>query len=196
MNDINETKRVFMKYYDLWEVNAIKWKAKRESWLNSPLDVLDTFEMEDTISTCLNQLSRLNKLFTINVNIKELIEMLLKEIHQFNCYYEVIIQLRHESFKDKHFNMLINEIYSSRANKPEIQSFTIDQLINDKIFEYTKEITKIANAAKIEYNIYLVIDNLQKRLQHRVIRCFQLQIGTMKQYNFIRNLEDIIFELS
>jgi hypothetical protein len=54
MNEINDTKKKFMKYYDLWEVNIIKWKAKRESWLNSSLDALDIFEMEDTISSCLN----------------------------------------------------------------------------------------------------------------------------------------------
>ncbi len=60
--------------------------------------------------------------------------------------------------------MLIEEIFTNKSSKPEIQTYTIDQLIQDKIFEYSKEITRIANTARIEYNIYMVIDNLSKRL--------------------------------
>ena len=132
----------------------MRWKYKSEQWLESALVTLDVIDMEDTINSCLSTLHRLQKQFICNVPIRDLVSLLLSEVHRFNAYLECMLQLKHKSFKSKHFALLVNSVYLNRVSKPDMLHLSLGALIEDKVFDHSKEIFKIANIAKIEFNIH------------------------------------------
>ena len=60
-----------MKYVELWEITAIKWKYRSEIWMGNPLEILDLQEMDETINYSLVNLNRLRQIFALNLNIKD-----------------------------------------------------------------------------------------------------------------------------
>eukprot|EP00505_MAST-04D_sp_SCG-Rhode-Island_P000545 Stramenopile-MAST_4_protein_545 len=147
----------------LWDALQT-WRVTTTSWLEIPFETIDTFEME--------KISQIY--FKIAVMSEKKLEdspvplLLRSRVEDFKLTLPVIIDLRAENLKERHWNAIHN-IVGYKING--VSGFSVGELIEKKIMHFSEEINTVAvealNEAILEGMLEKVV-NLWKRQEFEV----------------------------
>ena len=114
--DIDEAYEDFMNYAKLW-ILADDWTYKKTNWMEQPLPSgqtnsitsNDVREMQSMLENGGRTLREVELFFKKNdEKLLPLIQQLNVEILEFSKIYEVILQVKDESFKNEHWNQIFS----------------------------------------------------------------------------------------
>ena len=69
----------------------------------------------------------------------------MSEVNKFSGHLGVIVLLKEESFRERHWQLLWNELYANITNKPDHKTIPLERLFQDKLMNFTSTIYKLSN---------------------------------------------------
>ena len=95
----------FKPYFDLW-TTVEEWKKSYNSWLNDPFDEVDAGKVEETVDNSIKTLFKSKELSQIT----KIAETLKADVDLFKPEVPVLMALRTDGMKDRHWDMLTQAI--------------------------------------------------------------------------------------
>ena len=101
----------FKPYFDLW-TTVEEWKKSYNSWLNDPFDEVDAGKVEETVDNSIKTLSGVIRFFKSKElsQITKIAETLKADVDLFKPEVPVLMALRTDGMKDRHWDMLTQAI--------------------------------------------------------------------------------------
>lgn len=97
----------FKAYYDLWTTVEV-WKNSHAGWINDPFDEVDASAIEDTVDNANKTMAQVIRFFRDKElpAILGIAEQIKKEVELFKPHVPVLVGLRTEGMKDRHWESL------------------------------------------------------------------------------------------
>lgn len=183
----------FKNFVDLWEYFA-KWERESDSWLNSPILELGAGGIMKTVDEGKSLLKKLNDYFKENIYQKSLITIYLSKINKFDSQNMKSIKIiTHPSFRKRHWNRLIKEIYYNKDHPP-LKRLTLKILLTAGIMNHKSLLQLLEKQALSEYYIDLKIKSVERSLLALKIR--PVSLGAKLNFSMLINKAYIMNELS
>ncbi|EAR86276.2 dynein heavy chain family protein (macronuclear) [Tetrahymena thermophila SB210] len=179
--NIQEDAFNFRTYDQLWKYTS-EWKMKKEEWLKKPLlshnvggfTNADIKEISSTLDQGIKTLKEVEPYFKqYNQKLMPLIETLTSDIGQFERVYELLVQVKHESFKSEHWAQIFEVMYQDNQKKVDemlaclkTPQFNLSFLIANNALEHLGFVSNIAGEAQEEFKSQETIDNLKNEFQN------------------------------
>jgi dynein heavy chain len=142
----------FKSYYDLWTV-VETWKKTYHSWLYDPFDEIDASGVETLVDDSAKTISACIRFFRDKDDLRKILkiaEEMRTGIDDFKPQVPILMALRTDGMKDRHWEMLSEKI--GFEVKP-YEGFTYQKCMEMKLTEYTEQVVDIGEKAGKEYNI-------------------------------------------
>jgi dynein heavy chain len=142
----------FKSYYDLWTV-VETWKKSHHSWLYDPFDEIDASGVETLVDDSAKTISACIRFFRDKDDLRKILkiaEEMRTGIDDFKPQVPILMALRTDGMKDRHWEMLSEKI--GFEVKP-YEGFTYQKCMEMKLTEYTEQVVDIGEKAGKEYNI-------------------------------------------
>jgi dynein heavy chain len=141
----------FRQYYDLWTVVDM-WKKNHHSWINDPWDEVDATNVEEVVDTSFKTMGQVIRYFRDKElpGILKIAEAIKKEVESFKEYAPVLVGLKTEGMKERHWDAL------SKAVKKEVrphEGFNFKECMDMGLVEYGEVCEDIGEKAGKEYAI-------------------------------------------
>jgi dynein heavy chain len=106
-SSIQAMQKEFKPYYDLWTV-VETWKKSHASWLNDPFDEIDAQQVEDCVDNSAKVMAQVLRYFRDKElpDILKIAEGVRVQVEEFKPQVPVVVALRTEGMKDRHWEML------------------------------------------------------------------------------------------
>jgi len=106
-SSIQAMQKEFKPYYDLWTV-VETWKKSHASWLNDPFDEIDAQQVEDCVDNSAKVMAQVLRYFRDKElpDILKIAEGVRVQVEEFKPQVPVVVALRTDGMKDRHWEML------------------------------------------------------------------------------------------
>uniref|UniRef100_A0A8C5ZKT2 Dynein axonemal heavy chain 1 n=1 Tax=Marmota marmota marmota TaxID=9994 RepID=A0A8C5ZKT2_MARMA len=148
----------FQPYLDLW-TTASDWLRWSESWMNDPLIAIDAEQLEKnvvesfkTMHKCIKQFKDIQACQDVALDIRARIE-------EFKPYIPLIQGLRNPGMRNRHWDILSNEININVRPKANL---TFSRCLEMNLQDHIESISKVAEVAGKEYAIEQALDKMEK----------------------------------
>jgi dynein heavy chain len=128
------------------------WKKNHHSWVNDPFDEIDASNVEEIVDHAFKTMGQVIRYFRDKElpGILKIAEGIKKEVEAFKPHYPVLVALKTEGMKERHWDML------SKAVKKEVrphEGFNYKECMDMGLHEFTEECVDIGEKAGKEFAI-------------------------------------------
>lgn len=174
-DNLSRMVKEFQPYLDLW-TTASDWLRWSESWMNDPLSAIDAEQLEKNViesfktmhkcvkqfkdipgrqpsqpvPSCLACASSLSPLSALPTACQEVALDIRTRIEEFKPYIPLIQGLRNPGMRNRHWDMLSNEININVRPKANL---TFARCLEMNLQDHIESISKVAEVAGKEYTI-------------------------------------------
>lgn len=187
--DIEESLDRFTKIVDIWSA-LLEWETDSSNWIKASVLDLNASEISNKVSTMKKRIVKSMNYFKDNQEIHKLCMACINAINQFDInYMEMILILRDESFRERHWKELLLHIYKDE-NYPKLDKLNFKQLIDKNIKTHKSKINQLAEKARNEYIVEYKIEEIQKGMGNSQVA---LKILPLSKQMVIANSQSLFF---
>lgn len=142
----------FKAYYDLWTV-VEEWKKCYHAWLYEPFDEIDPAKVETLVDDSSKTISAAIRFFRDKDDLRKILKIaedMRTAIDDFKPQVPVVMALRTQGMKDRHWEMLSTKV--GFEVKP-YEGFTYQKCMEMKLTDHVEAVVDIGEKAGKEYNI-------------------------------------------
>ncbi|XP_048343305.1 LOW QUALITY PROTEIN: dynein axonemal heavy chain 1 [Sphaerodactylus townsendi] len=148
----------FQPFYDLW-TTASDWLRWSESWMNDPLSAIDAEQLEKNVNESFKTMHKCVKQFKDIPGCQDVAMEIRSKIEEFKPYIPLIQGLRNPGMRNRHWEMLSEEI---KINVKPKANLTFARCLDMKLQDHIEVIAKIAEIAGKEYSIENALDKMER----------------------------------
>ncbi|EDL24804.1 mCG3819, partial [Mus musculus] len=148
----------FQPYLDLW-TTASDWLRWSESWMNDPLSAIDAEQLEKNVIESFKTMHKCVKQFKDIPACQEVALDIRTRIEEFKPYIPLIQGLRNPGMRNRHWEVLSNEININVRPKANL---TFARCLEMNLQDHIESISKVAEVAGKEYAIEQALDKMEK----------------------------------
>ncbi|ERE91881.1 dynein heavy chain 1, axonemal-like protein [Cricetulus griseus] len=148
----------FQPYLDLW-TTASDWLRWSESWMNDPLSAIDAEQLEKSVVESFKTMHKCVKQFKDIPACQEVAFDIRARIEEFKPYIPLIQGLRNPGMRNRHWEILSNEININVRPKANL---TFARCLEMNLQDHIESISKVAEVAGKEYAIEQALDKMEK----------------------------------
>ncbi|XP_006892361.1 PREDICTED: dynein heavy chain 1, axonemal [Elephantulus edwardii] len=148
----------FQPYLDLW-TTASDWLRWSESWMNDPLSAIDAEQLEKNVVESFKTMHKCVKQFKDIPACQEVALDIRARIEEFKPYIPLIQGLRNPGMRNRHWELLSNEININVRPKANL---TFARCLEMNLQDHIESISKVAEVAGKEYAIEQALDKMEK----------------------------------
>ncbi|KAK7819786.1 hypothetical protein U0070_012392 [Myodes glareolus] len=148
----------FQPYLDLW-TTASDWLRWSESWMNDPLSAIDAEQLEKNVVESFKTMHKCVKQFKDIPACQEVALDIRARIEEFKPYIPLIQGLRNPGMRNRHWEILSNEININVRPKANL---TFARCLEMNLQDHIESISKVAEVAGKEYAIEQALDKMEK----------------------------------
>uniref|UniRef100_A0A670IKK4 Dynein axonemal heavy chain 1 n=1 Tax=Podarcis muralis TaxID=64176 RepID=A0A670IKK4_PODMU len=153
----------FQPFYDLW-TTASDWLRWADSWMNDPLSAIDAEQLEKNVNESFKTMHKCVKQFKdIPGSYRALKLEIRGKIEEFRPYIPLIQGLRNPGMRNRHWEMLSEEI---KINVRPKANLTFARCLEMKLQDHIEIIAKIAEIAGKEYSIEHALDKMEHEWEY------------------------------
>jgi hypothetical protein len=153
----------FTKVVDLWDT-LYEWDTNSNKWIMTPVLEFDAIDSSNKMAAIKKKMVKLLEFFKEKPELHKLCLSSINGINLYDInYMEIMLILRDESFKERHWKELLGTIFSSQAI-PELSTLNFKLLIEKNIRSHKSYITQLAELARNQYIFEFKIEEIQKSL--------------------------------
>ncbi|KAH0630033.1 hypothetical protein JD844_012597 [Phrynosoma platyrhinos] len=154
---LNRMVKDFQPFYDLW-TTASDWLRWAESWMNDPLSAIDAEQLEKNVNESFKTMHKCVKQFKEIPACQDVAMEIRGKIEEFRPYIPLIQGLRNPGMRNRHWEMLSEEI---KMNVKPKANLTFARCLEMKLQDHIEIISKIAEIAGKEYSIEHALDKME-----------------------------------
>ncbi|XP_072845881.2 dynein axonemal heavy chain 1 isoform X3 [Pogona vitticeps] len=147
----------FQPFYDLW-TTASDWLRWADSWMNDPLSAIDAEQLEKNVNESFKTMHKCVKQFKDIPACQDVAVEIRGKIEEFKPYIPLIQGLRNPGMRNRHWEMLSEEI---KINVKPKANLTFARCLDMKLQDHIEIIAKIAEIAGKEYSIEHALDKME-----------------------------------
>uniref|UniRef100_A0A452QQ37 Uncharacterized protein n=1 Tax=Ursus americanus TaxID=9643 RepID=A0A452QQ37_URSAM len=144
----------FQPFLDLW-TTASDWLRWSESWMNDPLSAIDAEQLEKNVIESFKTMHKCVKQFK-DIPGRQSSQA---RIEEFKPYIPLIQGLRNPGLRNRHWEVLSNEININVRPKANL---TFTRCLEMNLQDHIESISKVAEVAGKEYAIEQALDKMEK----------------------------------
>uniref|UniRef100_A0A8C0W387 Dynein axonemal heavy chain 1 n=1 Tax=Castor canadensis TaxID=51338 RepID=A0A8C0W387_CASCN len=148
----------FQPYLDLW-TTASDWLRWSESWMNDPLSAIDAEQLEKNVIESFKTMHKCVKQFKDIPACQDVALDIRARIEEFKPYIPLIQGLRNPGMRNRHWDILSNEININVRPKANL---TFARCLDMNLQDHIESISKVAEVAGKEYAIEQALDKMEK----------------------------------
>ncbi|XP_026529026.1 dynein heavy chain 1, axonemal [Notechis scutatus] len=148
----------FQPFYDLW-TTASDWLRWADSWMNDPLSAIDAEQLEKNVNESFKTMHKCVKHFKDIPACQDVAVEIRGKIEEFRPYIPLIQGLRNPGMRNRHWDMLSEEI---KINVKPKANLTFARCLEMKLQDHIEIIAKIAEIAGKEYSIENALDKMER----------------------------------
>uniref|UniRef100_A0A8C4M1C9 Dynein axonemal heavy chain 1 n=1 Tax=Equus asinus TaxID=9793 RepID=A0A8C4M1C9_EQUAS len=148
----------FQPYLDLW-TTASDWLRWSESWMNDPLSAIDAEQLEKNVIESFKTMHKCVKQFKDIPACQDVALDIRARIEEFKPYIPLIQGLRNPGMRNRHWDVLSNEININVRPKANL---TFARCLEMNLQDHIESISKVAEVAGKEYAIEQALDKMEK----------------------------------
>ncbi|XP_029774824.1 dynein heavy chain 1, axonemal isoform X2 [Suricata suricatta] len=148
----------FQPFLELW-TTASDWLRWSESWMNDPLSAIDSEQLEKNVIESFKTMHKCVKQFKDNPACQEVALDIRARIEEFKPYIPLIQGLRNPGMRNRHWDLLSNEININVRPKANL---TFARCLEMNLQDHIESISKVAEVAGKEYTIEQALDKMEK----------------------------------
>ncbi|XP_072576883.1 dynein axonemal heavy chain 1 isoform X1 [Vulpes vulpes] len=148
----------FQPYLDLW-TTASDWLRWSESWMNDPLSAIDAEQLEKNVIESFKTMHKCVKQFKDIPACQDVALDIRARIEEFKPYIPLIQGLRNPGMRNRHWEVLSNEININVRPKANL---TFARCLEMNLQDHIESISKVAEVAGKEYAIEQALDKMEK----------------------------------
>ncbi|XP_054832932.1 dynein axonemal heavy chain 1 [Eublepharis macularius] len=148
----------FQPFYDLW-TTASDWLRWSDSWMNDPLSAIDAEQLEKNVNESFKTMHKCVKQFKDIPACQDVAVEIRGKIEEFKPYIPLIQGLRNPGMRNRHWEMLSEEI---KINVKPKANLTFARCLDMKLQDHIEVIAKIAEIAGKEYSIENALDKMER----------------------------------
>ncbi|XP_032988956.1 dynein axonemal heavy chain 1 isoform X1 [Rhinolophus ferrumequinum] len=148
----------FQPYLDLW-TTASDWLRWSESWMNDPLSAIDAEQLEKNVIESFKTMHKCVKQFKDIPACQDVALDIQTRIEEFKPYIPLIQGLRNPGMRNRHWELLSNEI---NINVKPKANLTFTRCLEMNLQDHIESISKVAEVAGKEYAIEQALDKMEK----------------------------------
>ncbi|XP_032448113.1 dynein heavy chain 1, axonemal [Lynx canadensis] len=148
----------FQPFLDLW-TTASDWLRWSESWMNDPLSAIDSEQLEKNVIESFKTMHKCVKQFKDIPACQEVALDIRARIEEFKPYIPLIQGLRNPGMRNRHWEVLSNEININVRPKANL---TFARCLEMNLQDHIESISKVAEVAGKEYAIEQALDKMEK----------------------------------
>ncbi|XP_053075250.1 dynein axonemal heavy chain 1 isoform X4 [Acinonyx jubatus] len=148
----------FQPFLDLW-TTASDWLRWSESWMNDPLSAIDSEQLEKNVIESFKTMHKCVKQFKDIPACQEVALDIRARIEEFKPYIPLIQGLRNPGMRNRHWEVLSNEININVRPKANL---TFAHCLEMNLQDHIESISKVAEVAGKEYAIEQALDKMEK----------------------------------
>ncbi|CAK6435519.1 unnamed protein product [Pipistrellus nathusii] len=148
----------FQPYLDLW-TTASDWLRWSESWMNDPLSAIDAEQLEKNVIESFKTMHKCVKQFKDIPACQDVALDIRARIEEFKPYIPLIQGLRNPGMRNRHWEVLSNEININVRPKANL---TFARCLEMNLQDHIESISKVAEVAGKEYTIEQALDKMEK----------------------------------
>ncbi|XP_004631750.1 dynein heavy chain 1, axonemal [Octodon degus] len=148
----------FQPYLDLW-TTASDWLRWSESWMNDPLSAIDAEQLEKNVIESFKTMHKCVKQFKDIPACQDVALDIRARIEEFKPYIPLIQGLRNPGMRNRHWDILSNEININVRPKANL---TFARCLEMNLQDHIESISKVAEVAGKEYSIEQALDKMEK----------------------------------
>eukprot|EP01105_Mastigella_eilhardi_P025496 TRINITY_DN6953_c0_g1_i1.p1 TRINITY_DN6953_c0_g1~~TRINITY_DN6953_c0_g1_i1.p1 ORF type:complete len:4254 (+),score=1253.29 TRINITY_DN6953_c0_g1_i1:29-12763(+) len=185
---VEELMKKFEPVFTLWST-ASNWLIQHNTWIQSPFTSLSAEQMNKVVTSSNRVAARLLKvsrgqkdaLFTVATQLKQ-------KIDNFKVIMPLVTKLRHQGVRQRHWEMIANEIGFQLPAGDHADEFTLGYVIDAHLEKHSETINKITDVAIHEYTLESALDKMQTEL-----RAYTFQYSLFKETGtyFIHSTDDL-----
>ncbi|NXE09964.1 DYH1 protein, partial [Lophotis ruficrista] len=156
-SELSRMVKDFQPYYDLW-TTASDWMQWCESWMNDPLMEIEAEQLEKNVNDSLKTMQRCVKQFKDSPACQGVATEFRDKIEEFRPYVPLIQGLRSPGMRDRHWEMLSEDINIDIKLEP---SLTVGRCLEMNLLGHIESITKVAEIATKEYTIENALNKME-----------------------------------
>lgn len=188
-DEIGELLDRFTKIVEMW-TTLVEWETDSLNWVVIPVLDLNGGDISNKVTNTKKKMVKSMNYFKDIQEIHKLCMTCINSINQFDInYMDMILILRDESFKERHWNELLLHIYKEEVY-PKLEKLNFRQLIDKNIKAHKSKINQLAEKARNEYIVEYKIEEIQKDMGNRQI---SLKILPFSKQMIISNAQTLIF---
>jgi hypothetical protein len=159
----------FFKIVELWSV-FYDWSTSNQIWIDSIVPEVNSSEISQKIQFTRKKMTKLQEVFEHKPELNKLCMTCLNMVNIFDStYFEIISIVRHESFKDRHWRTLLQEMFLG-GNIPRLDKLTFRALLDKGLRNHRSLINIISEKAMSEFIIDNRIDDIEKSISNIYIQ--------------------------
>ncbi|XP_062056155.1 dynein axonemal heavy chain 1 [Lepus europaeus] len=148
----------FQPYLDLW-TTASDWLRWSESWMNDPLSAIEAEQLEKNVMESFKTMHKCVKQFKDIPACQDVALDIRARIEEFKPYIPLIQGLRNPGMRNRHWEVLSNEININVRPKANL---TFARCLEMNLQDHIESISKVAEVAGKEYAIEQALDKMEK----------------------------------
>ncbi|XP_058416307.1 dynein axonemal heavy chain 1 isoform X1 [Diceros bicornis minor] len=148
----------FQPYLDLW-TTASDWLRWSESWMNDPLSAINAEQLEKNVIESFKTMHKCVKQFKDIPACQDVALDIRARIEEFKPYIPLIQGLRNPGMRNRHWEVLSNEININVRPKANL---TFARCLEMNLQDHIESISKVAEVAGKEYAIEQALDKMEK----------------------------------
>ncbi|PHJ26108.1 dynein heavy chain axonemal protein, partial [Cystoisospora suis] len=148
----------FEPFSNLW-ITAADWARNRVQWIDGPFEKIDAAAMEKQVYGGIKLMHKVTRALREREieGVLNRAETVLSELEEFGPLVPVIVALRHDGMRDRHWEK-VSEAVGTRI-WPGMENFKLSNLLELKVTDFTDVIVETGELAAREY---LIEKSLQK----------------------------------
>lgn len=151
----------FEKVVDLWDM-LLEWEKDTHSWIMMPVFELNASESSIKMFNTKKRMVKLLEFFKEKPQLHKLCLNCINSINLFDInYMELMLILRDESFKHRHWKELFAVIFKNQI-PPKLDTINFKMLIDRNIKSHKSFINQLAELARNQYIFEFKIEEIQK----------------------------------
>ncbi|XP_060621830.2 dynein axonemal heavy chain 1 [Anolis sagrei] len=154
---LNRMVKDFQPFYDLW-TTASDWLRWAESWMHDPLSAIDAEQLEKNVNESFKTMHKCVKQFKDIPACQDVAVEIRGKIEEFRPYIPLIQGLRNPGMRNRHWEMLSEEI---KINVKPKANLTFARCLDMKLQDHIESISKVAEIAGKEYSIEHALDKME-----------------------------------
>ncbi|KAJ6667676.1 hypothetical protein lerEdw1_015997 [Lerista edwardsae] len=155
---LNRMVKDFQPFYDLW-TTASDWLRWADSWMHDPLSAIDAEQLEKNVNESFKTMHKCVKHFKDIPACQDVAVEIRSKIEEFRPYIPLIQGLRNPGMRNRHWEMLSEEI---KMNVKPKANLTFARCLEMKLQDHIESIAKVAEIAGKEYSIEHALDKMEK----------------------------------